>query len=318
MRRSRLLAAAAALCLLPLTPPAEAGDTPLSVVASFSILGDMVRRIGGDHVAVTTLVGPDGDTHVYQPTPADAQAVAAADLVVVNGLHFEGWIDRLIEASGYDGAVIVATAAVDPITFGDADEHAHQGRHAHDHDHGDPDPHAWHDLRNGALYAEAIAAGLGAADPAHADTYAEAAAAYRAEMLALDAEIRARFAALPESRRRVLSSHDAFAYFGRAYGVAFEAPVGVSTDSEASAQDVARMIDQIVEHGVSAIFIENIADRRLVDQIAADTGAVVGGVLYSDALSPPDGPAATYLDLLRGNAETIASAIEAADIAAAE
>jgi zinc/manganese transport system substrate-binding protein len=296
------LPALAAVSILALAGAAAAQDGP-AVVTSFSILGDMVREVGGDHVAVTTLVGPNGDAHVYEPTPADAQALGAADLVVVNGLHFEGWMERLVESAGYAGPIVVATEGIVPLTMDDGDEH------------GVENPHAWHDLRDAAVYVDNIARGLEAVDPAHAADYAANGAAYKARVLALDGEIRARFAALPEERRRVLTSHDAFGYFGAAYGVTFLAPVGVSTESEASARDVAGMIDQIRESSVSAVFVENISDGRLIRQIAEETGATVGGTLYSDALSDPGAPAATFLDMVRYDADTIASAIEAADIA---
>jgi zinc/manganese transport system substrate-binding protein len=302
----------AAVSGLALTGAAAAQDGP-SVVASFSILGDMVREVGGDHVAVTTLVGPNGDAHVYEPTPADAQALGAADLLVVNGLHFEGWMDRLVESVGYAGPVVVATDGIVPLTMDEEAGHEEDG--AEEHAHGELNPHAWHDLRDAAVYVDNIARGLEAVDPAHAADYAANAERYKGEILALDAEIRTRFAALPEDRRRVLTSHDAFGYFGAAYGVTFLAPVGLSTESEASAQEVARMIDQVRADAVSAVFVENITDGRLMTQIAEETGATVGGTLYSDALSEPGQPAATFLDMVRYDADTIASAIEAAEVA---
>lgn len=311
-----LLASAAALAL---ATPALAEDR-LRVVATFSILGDLVGQVGGDRVEVFTLVGPDGDAHVYQPSPADAQAVAEAAVIVANGLGFEGWMERLIGSSATKAAIITASEGVPPIAFGgkghDPDpakgeghdhdrgaeaEHDHSSDAAHGHDHGAEDPHAWQSATNVAVYVDNIERGLAAADPEGAGTYAANAAAYVAELDALDAEIRAAVAALPEDRRTVISSHDAFGYFAAAYGLRFVAPQGVSTEAEASAQDVAALITQIRDQNIGAVFVENIADRRLLDRIAAETGAAMGGPLYSDALSGPEGPAATYLAMMRHN-----------------
>ena len=311
--------------------PAHAQDK-LPVVATFSILGDMVASVGGDRVAVTTLVGPDGDAHVYQPTPADARALADAKVAFVNGLAFEGWMERLLAASEYDGPVVVTTEGVVPLEFhqehGQEDESAEADHdHAHDetaetdhdheqsaagahaHDHGGVDPHAWQSLANARLYVANIADGLIAADPEGTDAYAANRDAYLAEIDALDAEIRALVESLPENRRAVVTSHDAFGYFGDAYGLTFEAPQGMSTEAEASAADVAALIRQIRGEGIPAVFVENITDRRLLDQIASETGATIGGTLYSDALSGPDGPAGTYLDMMRSNIRTLSAAL---------
>ena len=316
-RRALLISATALLALALATPAIAQSDRPMPVVASFSILGDMVSRIGGEHVAVTTLVGPDGDTHVYQPTPADARAVSDATVLVVNGLQFEGWLDRLIDASDFRGVRVVATEGVDLIAFDD--EHDSGGRHkahaeeaGHDHDHhhhGAFDPHAWQSLGNAAAYADNIAAALAQADPANAAAFHRNRAAYGAEIEALDAEIRGIVAALPADRRTVVTSHDAFQYFGRDYGLTFLAPQGLSTESEASAKDVARLIQQIRERGIRAVFVENVADPRLLERIADETGATIGGTLYPGALSGPDGPAPTYLDMMRHNATTLAQAL---------
>jgi zinc/manganese transport system substrate-binding protein len=329
--RRLLLASATALAFV---APAFA-EEKLRVIATFSILGDIVANIGGDRVEVTTLVGPDGDAHVFQPAPADAQAVAGAQVIVANGLGFEGWMDRLIEASGTSAALINASEGVSPIAFGeekhaeeagheghDHDDHAeeagHEG-HDHDdhadgaghegHDHGAFDPHAWQSPVNVALYVGNIARGLSSVDPEGAAVYQANAAAYIGELDALDAEIRAAVAALPEDRRTVVTSHDAFGYFAADYGLTFVAPQGVSTEAEASAQDVAALITQIRDAGIAAVFVENIADRRLLDQIATETGAKVGGTLYSDALSGPDGPAGTYLAMMRHNLSQLTAAL---------
>lgn len=283
--------------------PAFAADR-LPVVVSFSILGDMANRVGGDRVTVTTLVGPDGDAHVYEPTPNDVKAVAAAKLLIVNGLGFEGWMDRLAEASGYGGPVTVASNSVTPHEM--AEE---EGDHAKADAHHGVDPHAWQDVANAIVYVKNIAAGLDAADPEGKASYDANAATYTAELEALDAEARTAMAALPDDRRKIITSHDAFGYFGAAYGLALLAPEGVSTESEASATDVARIIRQIRQDAIPAIFVENIKDRRLIDQIAAETKAVVGGELYTDALSRKDGPAPTYVDMIRHNIGTLTEAL---------
>ncbi|WP_370676407.1 metal ABC transporter substrate-binding protein [Pleomorphomonas sp. PLEO] len=301
---SRLLLA----CLLAVLAagPASAADR-LPVIASFSILGDMVGRVGGDRVAVTTLVGPDGDAHVYEPTPDNVKAVAAAKLLVVNGLGFEGWMDRLAEASGYKGPVTVASDGVVPRKM--AEEEGHSDAEASSHDHQGVDPHAWQDVANAVTYVRNVAAGLDAADPEGKAIYDANAAAYIAELEALDTEARTAMSTLPADRRKIITSHDAFGYFGAAYGLELLAPEGVSTESEASASDVARLIRQIRQDAIPAIFVENIKDRRLIDQIAAETKAVVGGELYTDALSAKDGPAPTYVDMIRHNIGTLTEAL---------
>ncbi|MEM9603447.1 MAG: zinc ABC transporter substrate-binding protein [Pseudomonadota bacterium] len=485
-------------------------NEPLEVVATFSILGDMVARVGGEHIALTTLVGPDGDAHVYQPTPRDAAAVAGAKVMFINGLEFEGWLERLAEAAPFDGEMVVATDGIDAIAFeddhddhddhdekghddhddhghdekghddhddhgddekghDDHDEHGHDdkghddhddhghGAHAfewaglfelspgtytwsfakvdgdyadpamklvmlsgedieaveeaaeellesdaseskadgdvitaanvayslnfdsakdvtlfsvdvaeggtyafftehmpfefeadahffkdasgadveptaqepdsdhahghgdhddhgghddhHGHNHGAFDPHAWQTVENAIVYVDNIAAGLSKADPDNASAYFANRAAYVAELEALGAEVDAMIAGIPEDQRTVVTSHDAFGYFSQHHGIAFLAPVGLSTESEASAADVAAIITQIREDGISAVFVETITDNRLIEQIANETGAKVGGSLYSDALSGPDGPASTYIDMMRHNAKTLSEAL---------
>ena len=284
----------AALATLAVAPTSRAKATDkLKVVTTFTILGDMVRNVGREHIALTTLVGPNADAHVYEPTPADARALAQADVVVVNGLGFEGWIDRLVKASGYKGPVVVASEGVAPLTV--------EGNR--------PDPHAWQDLANGRLDVANIARALAATDPAHADDYRRRAEAYDRELAALDRDIRGRLDAFPAERRKVITSHDAFQYFGRAYGIDFRAPVGLSTESEPSAGEVAALVRQMRDEGIHALFVENITDPRLVEQLAREAGAVIGGRLYSDSLSGPTGPAPTYLDMFRHNVGEIAKAV---------
>lgn len=287
--------------------PALAQDR-ISVVASFAILADFVAEIGGDRVDVTALVGPGGDVHTFSATPADARAVAEADILVVNGLGFEGWIDRLTEASGFDGVLVVASERVEAL----ADMHDHiiitEGVVA-THEHHEVDPHTWQDVGNAAIYAENIAAALTAVDPAGAAEYASNLAAYSAELDALDTEIRATVAGLPEGRRLVVTSHDAFGYFSAAYGIGFLAPQGINPDAEAGAGDIAALIRQVNQQQIGAVFVETITDPRLIEQIARETDAVVGGTLYSDTLTGPDGPAATYVAMMRHNVRTIAAAL---------
>ena len=329
-RRVLLKSTAAAAALTVLAPALAESDGPIRVVATFSILGDMVSRIGGEHVAVTTLVGPDGDAHVYRPTPAAARAVSEADILVVNGLGFEGWLDRLIETASFDGVRVVATAGIDPITFEDDHGDDHDGGHDHeeskaaedhgdehdahgdeheDHDHGAFDPHAWQSLRHALTYVDNVTLALANASPESASTFYRSRALYAAEIEALDAEIRSLLAEVPDRARTIVTSHDAFQYFGRDYGLAFIAPQGLSTESEASAKDVVRLIELIRSQGIRAVFLENIADPRLLKRIADETGATIGGTLYPGALSGPEGPAPTYLDMMRHNARTLAQAL---------
>ncbi|MEE8626647.1 MULTISPECIES: metal ABC transporter substrate-binding protein [Methylobacterium] len=284
---------------------AEPGKAePTRVVATFSILGDLVRQVGGERVAVTTLVGPNGDAHSFVPAPADAQAVAAARLVVVNGLGFEGWIDRLIKASGTKATVVVAARGVVPI---EEDEGAQDHSHAHDHA---VDPHAWQNVANAKRYVAAIRDGLSAADPAGKAVYAANATAYLAQLDALDAEIRTALTAIPEARRRIVTTHDAFGYFAKAYGLRFLAPQGVSSQSEATARDVAAIVRQVRRDRIPAVFLENVSDPRLMQQVARESGAKAGGRVFSDALSEPGGPATTYLDMMRHNVREFVAALK--------
>lgn len=280
----------------------------VQVIASFSILGDLVREVGGPGVGVTTLIGPGGDAHVYEPTPADARRVGKADVLVVNGLGFEGWLDRLIESSGFAGRKVVATTGVTPRHAGAEVHEAHHesghGRHSEG-----IDPHAWQDPNNVSRYVEQIRDGLIAADPPGAAGYRERAERYQTALRALDREIRQTLSKVPPARRKVVTSHDAFGYYAAAYQVEFLAPVGVSTEAEASAADVAALIRQIRSDQIPAVFVETISDPRLLQQIGRETQARLGGTLYSDSLSPADGPAATYLAMMRHNTAALASAL---------
>jgi zinc/manganese transport system substrate-binding protein len=266
--------------------PAGAAE-PIKAVATFSILADLVRQVGGERVELTTLVGPDGDAHVFSPSPADGRRIADAKVVFANGLGLEGWLGRLVKASGGKARLVEVARGVKPLP--DAGGHAGHG-HGHGHSHAGGDPHAWQDVRNVKLYVAAIRDALGEASPDDRATFAANATAYLAKLDALDAEIRERIGRIPADRRRIITSHDAFRYFKAAYGLDFVAPQGVSTESEASANDVARIIRQIRREKISAVFLENVTNARLIERIASETGAKIGGRVYSDALSGPDGP----------------------------
>ena len=265
------------------------------VVASFSILADMAQELAPAGVQVTSLVGPGADAHVFEPSPADGRRLAQADLVLVNGLSFEGWIERLVKVSGYRGPVAIASQGIQPRRGG----------------HHDTDPHAWQDLALARRYAGNISAAFSQRWPGQRDQIARRNADYGARIDQLDAQVRDWLGAVPREQRRVITSHDAFGYFGAAYGVDFLAPQGWNTHSEPSAAAVARLIRQIRKDGVRAIFVENISDPRLVERIAREGGVRIGGTLYSDALSKPDGPAATYLKLIEHNARCLAAALQA-------
>lgn len=269
-------------------------DKPLQVVASFSILADITREVAGDAATVTSLVAPNADAHVFEPTPSDAQRIKAADLVVINGLRFEGWIDRLVKSSGYKGPVVVATEGIQPRLA-----------------RGAADPHAWQSLTHAQAYVKNIAGALARARPGQAQAIQGRAAAYAAKLQALDLQARNQLAAVPEAQRRVITAHDAFAYLGEAYGITFIAPQGWNTSGDASASTVAAVIRQIKARQARALFVENISDRRLIDRIARETGATVGGTLYSDALSIPGTEADTYLKLYTHNLQQLLGAIGA-------
>lgn len=291
---------------------ASAAETKLPVVASFTILADIVKNVGGDAVEVKSLVGPNGDAHAFEPTPADAKAIGQAKLVVINGLGMEGWIERLVKTSGYKGAVCVASnnAVLRKTEDGRDHESGHKHEHKHEHKHGKFDPHAWQSLANGQIYADNVAAALGAADPANVELYKRNADAYKTKIRELDAWAKAEFAAIPKEKRRMITSHDALGYLGAAFDIEIHSPMGFSTESEPSAKQVAKLIKQIRKEKISAIFIENVSDPRLIDQIAKESGASMGGELYSDALSKPDGPASTYLEMYKSNVSKIIEAMK--------
>jgi len=287
---------AAAVAILLHASPVAGQEEKLPVVATFSILGDLVTNVGGGRVEVTTLVGPNGDAHVYAPTPADARKVAAARVVFVNGLGFEGWITRLVKASGSKAPVVTATTGVKSRKM---DEDGRQVT----------DPHAWQSVVNVKTYVANIRDGLIAADPPGKTSYEANATAYLSKLEALEAEIRDTIGKIPPERRRIITTHDAFGYFGSTYGIDFIAPEGVTTETAASAKDVAKIIAQIKKQKVPAVFMENITDSRMMERIAKESGARIGGSLFSDALSGKDGPAASYLEMMRNNVRQLGSAL---------
>jgi zinc/manganese transport system substrate-binding protein len=282
----------AAACLV---SPAAASDR-VKVVASFSILGDLVKNIGGSHVDVVDIVGPNGDPHVFDPSPKDASLIADARIVVVNGLGLEGWLNRLVDVSNKKAPVIVATEGIKPRTIVV--------------DRSKDDPHAWQSVPNVEIYASNIRDALIKADPGNKSDYDANYAAYLARLVELDQEIRSTIAAIPPDRRSVLTTHNAFGYFSDAYGIAFAGLQGVSTDAEPSARDVAMIIRQIKEKKIAALFLENIVNPAQLKRIAEETGVKTGGTLYSDALTEASGAAPTYIDLMRHNIQTIGAALK--------
>ena len=283
------------LSCLALSTSATASDR-IQVVASFSILEDIVHQVTGDLADVTTIVGPDADAHLYQPNAADAKAVAKADIVFVNGMGFETWSETLIDNAGGAARVIVATSGVAPRL---AD--------------GEIDPHAWNALTNGIVYVENIAAAMAQADTANADAYKANAAVYIARLRALHASASESFGALPESRRTVVTAHDAFGYLAASYGLNFLAPVGIDTDAEPSAKELAALISHLKATGAGALFVENITSPALITQISRETGLKIGGRLFSDALSERGGPATSYVAMFEHNLGVIMAALQDSD-----
>lgn len=298
---------------------------PMQVVASFSILGDLVREVGGEHVAITTLVGPDGDAHVYEPTPQDSRRLGEARLLFENGLDFESWLPRLVKVSPFKGKRVVLSQGIKLLPSTSADDHDHDHDEKEDHDKHDDhaphehahhehalgkwDPHAWQDIANVLVYVKNIEAALADADPAHAAEYKERAAAYSAKLEALQATLKQRFEAIPADQRRVVTTHSAFRYLGRAFGITFSSLQGLSSEAEPSAADMARIIDSIRIGGIRAVFAENITNTRLLEQISSATGVRIGGRLYSDALAKPGEPAGTYIGLMEWNAGQLITAL---------
>jgi zinc/manganese transport system substrate-binding protein len=277
----------------------EKPQQKIKAVATISILADLVRNAGGDRVDVTTLVGPNSDAHVYSPTPGDVRKLAGADVIFVNGLGLEGWMTRLVETSGTKAPTVVVSKGIAPRNTEDVRDPARVKI----------DPHAWQAVANAEIYVENIRDGLIAVDPAGKSVYDANAAAYLGKLDALQNEVEAAVAKIPADRRTVIINHDSFRYFSDAYGLTFIAPEGVSTEAEPSAKDVAKIIMLIRTQKIPAVFLENISDPRLMDEIARETGVAIGGKIYSDALSEPGGPAATYIELMRHNVYEFSTAL---------
>lgn len=291
---ARLIAFVIAALLTALPAAAE----KLKVVVTFSILSDIAGRVGGDAIDLTTLVGPDADAHAFEPNATDARTVAKAQVLLINGLAFDDWAHRLARASQSKARVVVASHGVQPAS----------GHHGHDHD-GNADPHAWQDVRNVLIYVANIERAFAAADPANAAAYAANAAGYRQELQALNADIRRALLAFAPARRKAVTTHGSFAYFERAYDVEFSSPIGTSTEAQASAKSLAALIVGVRDAKIKALFLENAADPRLMRQVARETGVELAGTLYADALSTKDGPAPTYIALMRHNVALLTAAM---------
>jgi zinc/manganese transport system substrate-binding protein len=292
--RARWILLAVSICLISVASPASAQTVqkPIKVVASFSILGDFVKNVGGDRLDVTTLVGADSDVHVYVPPPADARKIAEAKLIVINGLGLEGWLSRLLQLSGEKTPIVAATNGIAPLRLGSQ-----------------ADPHAWQSVPNAKKYVTNIRDALIAVSPQDAGLFGKNADDYLAKLDMLDREVRQALAKIPQGKRKVISTHDAFGYFASAYGVQFIAPLGVSTESEASAKDIANIIEQIRAEKIPAVFLEKMSDPRLIRRISAETGARIGGTLYSDSLTGEKGDAPTYIDMVRHNIKALTGAL---------
>lgn len=284
----RVVVLLAALLLAPFAAQAQ----PLKVVATFTVLADMIRQVGGEDVTVATIVGPDGDVHTFEPTPATVNQVAEADLLVANGLGLEPWLERLVHSSGYRGPVVLASAGISPVM---AD--------------GVADPHAWQDLELGRRYVATITEALAKAAPGKTPAFRARAETYSRDLDRLSAWVKGEIGRVPPGKRKIITSHDAFGYFGRAYGIQLLSPQGISTEAEPTAGDLARLARQMAAEGVKAVFLENMTDPRLIQALAHDTGAVVGGTLYADSLSGPGGPAPTYQAMFRHNVAVLVPAM---------
>ena len=308
----RLLALA--LLLSVTTAGSALAQDKLRVVATFSILGDLVQQVANDKVELTVLVGRNSDTHVYEPKPSDAVAITQADLVILNGLEFEGWLPRLLESAEYQGPQLVLGKQINAIPFhghDEEDDHHHDDheQEGHHHHHGEFDPHAWQSVPNVIQYVAAISDRLQQLDPDNARFYRYHGNYYGQRLSDLHSWAEEQFAALPSERRRLITPHDAFGYLARDFDLHIESPQGLSTESEASAQKVAQLIRQVRDENIAALFVENIANDALVRQIERETDARVGGTLYTGALSEVGGPAPTYEALMRHNFQTLLSAL---------
>lgn len=282
------------LLVLVVANTATASDAAIRVVTSFSILEDLLKQLGGEYVNVVNLVGRNSDAHIYQPVPSDAVAIANADLVVSNGLKFEGWIERLVKNSGYKNTQLIASDGVDVIKNGE-----------------DVDPHAWQSFHNIRVYIQNITNALIILRPQYASELVQRQQQYLRHLTILEKQLMTQLANIPAHKRVVVTSHDAFSYLGREFDIRFLAPLGLSIEVEASAEDVAAIIDQIEKRNVKALFVENINNPRLLQRISDETNVAIGGRLYSDALSEVDGPAGTYIDMMQHNLGSLIAAFNA-------
>lgn len=290
----KLFSALLFACMALVAIPAAAHDEKLKVVASFSILGDMVKQVTGDLAEVTTIVGPDADAHVYTPSTSDAKAVAKADVVFINAMGFETWSQALIDNSGTNADIFVATVGVTEVKVD-----------------GEVDPHAWNSLPNGMIYVANIAKHMAEIDPDHAEVYKANAESYTMRLQALHDRATGELAKLPADKKTVVTAHDAFGYLASTYGMTFLAPVGIDTEAEPSAKELADLIDHLKAVGAGALFVENITSPALIEQISRETGIEIGGRLFSDALSERGGPATSYEKMFEHNLNTIINALSA-------
>ncbi len=281
---------------LSLGATAAASAKTIDVVASFTVLADVVKNVGGDYVNVKSLVPPNGDPHEFEPSPDDAKAVKAAAVNFVSGEGLETWFERLVKASGATLKPVVVSTGIKTHIFEE------DGKKV-------TDPHVWNSVPNVLIWVANIEKELAKADPEDAAAFKANAERYSKELQELNVSVHAKIGAVPRDKRNVLTSHDAFGYYGKEYGVSFLSPLGVSTETEASAADVAKLIDQIKKEHVKVYFFENSNDPRLIKQIADATGAQPGGELYPEALSAADGPASTYAKLIQYNTDQIVIAI---------
>ncbi len=271
----------------------------IPVVATFSILGDITQQLGGKHIEVDVLVGPEQDAHTYQPTTSDLKRIIRARLVLAHGLGFDQWVQKMLTSARYKGAYLQASQGL-------------QTRHSQQtgHHHSEVDPHLWQDISLTRQYVENISAALIRLDPAHTADYQANKQRYLAQMQAVDEWAQNALAQIPLSKRVVLTSHDAFGYLGARYQIRFLAPVGVNTEAEASAQDVVKIIRQARTQKIRALFVENISNPRLLEQLSKETGSAISGKLFSDALSAAQGPAPTYLTMYRHNLQQLVTAMK--------
>lgn len=284
-----------------LSRPLYAENQPsCKIVTSFSVLEDMVKTITGPLCKVQSIVGPNQDAHVFEPKPTTNALILGADAVIINGLGFEGWMDRLLKASSYRGPVITATQYIKP-------------RYLHQPDRQEasvPDPHAWHTIPNAILYIQALTETLSKIFPFHQASFKKNADIFQKQLWHIEQSIQTRLSAIPLDKRRVITAHDAFGYMGQHYQITFLSPVGISTEAEPSARQIAALINQIRHSGIRALFIENSANTKIMQQIADETGVKIWGQLYSDALSLPDEPAPTYIDMIRHNMSILIASMQ--------